>query len=107
MAAADNSGSGLKSAYEAALEKLESQGISRPDDEALSSSARKGMAEARRRRDAKLAEVEIMHRDSLTNLVDPVERSRAEERYLLDRARIEETLESAIARLRSGSDTNG
>ena len=102
MSAADDSAPPLKSAYEAALEKLESRGIPRPDQAALSDHKREAMAEARRRGKAKLAELEIMHRDARAALADPIERANAEEHYQIDRRRIEEALERELAQLRSG-----
>jgi len=59
------------------------------------------MAEARRRSQAKLAELEIMHRDSLKSVQDPLERSQSEERYGGERRRIEQALERELERLRS------
>jgi hypothetical protein len=96
----DPSSRGLRSAYEAALSRLESQGISRPDEGALSDSTREAIAEARRRAEAKLAELEIMHRDKLAGLRDPMTRGEAEEHYRRDRQRTEEALERELAKLR-------
>ena len=104
MSDSDASAPRLKSAYEAALEKLESRGISRPDEEALSEATRAAMTEARRRTDAKLAELEIMHRDDLARVPDPMARAEAEERYRIDRRRIEDALERELSRLREGGD---
>ena len=92
---------GLKSAYEAALEKLDAKGISRPDDSALTNDARQAMAEARQRARAKLAELEILHGDQMQGQTDPSERSQAEERYQTDRRRIERALDDKLARLRT------
>ena len=92
---------GLKSAYEAALEKLDAEGISRPNDNALTDDARQAMAEARRRAEAKLAELEILHGDQMRDQTDPIERSQAEERYRIDRQRIERRLDDELVRLRA------
>ncbi len=100
MSDADEPNPGLKSAYEAALEKLESRGITRPDESALSEDIRDAMAEARRRSEAKLAELEILHRDSLAGQQDPMARSEAEQHYRIDRQRLEESLERELATLR-------
>src|SRR5436305_13070566 len=61
MAADDKGGknTGMKSAYELALERLERQGIERPREESFSDELRAGIAEARRQAEAKLAEIEI------------------------------------------------
>lgn len=97
----DSSGSsGLKSAYEAALERLEARGIAAPDSTSLSDEARRAVAEERAKADAKLAELEIMHSDKIRDMVDAIERSEAEQRYVADRQRIRDDLERRIARLR-------
>jgi hypothetical protein len=97
------SGGALKSAYEAALARLDLQGIDRPAQGALSDGARQAIAEARRRGEAKLAELEILHRDKLKGLRDPLARGEAEEHYRRDRRRVEESLERELARLRKGA----
>src|SRR5687768_18283591 len=66
--------SGMKSAYELALERLEKQGIERPREEGLSGEMKEQVAEIRRQAEAKLAELEILHRDSLRKAVDPAKR---------------------------------
>ena len=89
----------MKSAYELALERLERQGIERPQEGALSEAVREQMAEARRRAEARLAELEILHRDRLRKGAEPAEE---EEGYLRERRRIEEDRERALERLRRG-----
>lgn len=101
MSASSGSGDRLKSAYEAALERLESQGIEAPDQSALSDEARQRVAEARRKAEAKRAELEILHRKALAE-ADAEERERAEERYVDERRRIDAELEREIERLRGG-----
>jgi hypothetical protein len=93
--------SGMKSAYEAALERLEGQGIERPSEQALSAEQRERVAEARRRAEAQLAEVEILYRDQRKKATDPEALRRAEEEYQIDRRRIEERRDSEIAKVRS------
>jgi hypothetical protein len=92
--------SGMKSAYELALERMESQGIDRPREEALSEEARGQVAEARRQAEAKLAELEILHRDRVKGVYDPAKRQEEEENYLLERRRIESDRDRKIERLR-------
>lgn len=93
--------SGMKSAYELALERLESQGIERPREEALSDETREQMAEVRRRADARLAELEILHRDKLKKLPpDPAAIAEEEEHYRRERQRIEDERERKVAALR-------
>lgn len=92
--------SGMKSAYELALERLEKQGIERPREEGLSGEQREQVAEVRRQAEAKLAELEILHRDSLRKAMDPAKRQEAEEDYVRERRRIEEDRDRKIAKLR-------
>ena len=91
--------SGMKSAYELALERLEKQGIERPREEGLSGEMKEQVAELRRQAEAKLAELEILHRDSLRK-ADPGKRQEAEEDYVRERRRMEEDRDRKIAKLR-------
>ena len=97
----ENAGKGLKSAYEAALERLESQGIERPRQEALTEEVRQKMAEARSKAEAQLAQLEIMHRQRLER---SGEGGRGQELadYRAERRRIEEQRDLKIQRLREG-----
>jgi hypothetical protein len=94
--------SGMKSAYELALERLEKEGIERPREEALSPEVRERIAEARRKAEGRLAELEILHRDSLKRAHDPVKRQEEEEEYVRERRRIEEERDRGIEALRAG-----
>jgi len=100
--AKDDKAQGMKSAYELALERLESQGIERPREESLSDEVKAEMAELRRRHEAKLAELEILHRDRLKKLGDPVSRHEEEEDYRRERRRLEDDLDAKLERLRRG-----
>lgn len=93
----------MKSAYELALERLEQQGIAPPKEEALSDGTRERIAEARRRTEAKLAELEILLRDRLKTTHEADERRQAEEDYTTERKRLEEQLEREIAKLRDSN----
>ena len=99
MSASDKS-KGIKSAYELALERLEAQGIERPREEALSAETKHAIADARRQTEAKLAELEILHRDKLKKLDDPTKLAEQEEYYRLEKARIEADGEAKVAKLR-------
>jgi hypothetical protein len=94
--------SGMKSAYELALERIEKQGIERPR-EGFSEAVREQIAEARRQAEAKLAQLEILHKDSLRTQRDPVKRQEEEEEYLRERRRIEGDLERKVEKLRAGA----
>lgn len=90
----------MKSAYELALERLEAQGIERPREEALSAEVKEKIADARRKAEAQLAELEILHEDRLKTLYDPEGRQKEEEEYHDERRRIEEARDREIERLR-------
>ncbi len=90
----------MKSAYELALERLDRKGIERPG--ALDEATRGKIAEVRSRAEADLAKLEILHRERLRAQTDPLEARRAEEEYAIDRRRLEERRDDAIASLRDG-----
>ncbi|MEM6797225.1 MAG: hypothetical protein AAF725_24850 [Acidobacteriota bacterium] len=92
----------MKSAYELALERMEKQGIDRPDRDALSDEDRAKMAEIRRRAQAKVAEREILHREKLAGLASPIEREQEEAEFRREKQRIEAERDSEIAALRRG-----
>jgi hypothetical protein len=94
----------LKSAYELALEQLDSSGIGRPDQDALSEETRAAVAEIRRKAEAKLASLEILHGQRLAELGDPTTRQQAEQEYRAEKAGIIERRERDIDRLRASAD---
>lgn len=91
---------GMKSAYELALERLEKQGIDRPREENLTAEAREKMAEARRKAEARLAELEILHKNRLKTVMEPGKRQEEEEDYVRERRRIEDERDRKIEELR-------
>lgn len=95
----------LKSAYELAMERLLAKdreaGIAEP--KRLTAKQKKQIAELRRKARARLAELQILHRDQIVGEADPAKIDEAEENYRRDRDRVERTLESDIARVKSGS----
>lgn len=94
--------SGMKSAYELALERLEKQGIERPREESLTAEAREKVAEIRKKAEAKLAELEILHKDRLKGVWEPDKRQEEEDEYVRERRRIEEERDRKIEELRRG-----
>src|SRR6185295_18918370 len=92
--------SGMKSAYELALERLESQGIERPREESLSDEARRQMAEVRSKAEARIAELEILHQNRLKSIFDPVKRQEEDDDYVRERRRIEDDREARLDTLR-------
>lgn len=99
-ATAGSKASGMKSAYELALERMEGQGIARPREEELSDEFRQKVSEIRRQTEAKLAEVEILHHDRLKSMYDPVKRQEEDDNYLLERRRLEAERDRKIEKLR-------
>lgn len=91
--------SGMKSAYELALERLERQGIERPREESFSDEKRTQIAEVRRQAEAKLAELEILHKDRMKTS-DPSKRQEDEDDYLRERRRIEDDRDRKVEKLR-------
>ena len=92
----------MKSAYELALERMESEGIERPRDEAFSDEVLAEMGEIRQRAEAKLAELEILHAKKLAETLDPVAAQEQERNYRAERERIESRRDRDIETRRSG-----
>lgn len=90
----------MKSAYELALERMEREGIEKPRQDAVSDDVRRQMEEARQRAEAKLAELEILHRDRLKRLYEPEARRQEEEDYRRERRAIEASRDDRLAKLR-------
>ena len=93
----------MKSAYELALERLERDGIERPREEGLDAALRDQIAEVRNRTEASLAQLEILLRDRLRTLHDPVERADAQKEYAVERQRLERQRDHKIDQLRDPS----
>ena len=94
---------GMKSAYDLALERLDEQGIDRPQEDSLAPEVRAEIAEVRQRTEASLAQLEILLRDRLSAVHDPIERAEAQKEYSIDRQRLEEQRDRKIDKLRTGS----
>ena len=92
----------VKSAYELALDRLESEGIERPREAALSEEERAQLSEVRQQAAAKLAELEILHRDRLSRILEPEQRQQEEDEYVRERRRIEEQRDRKLERAREG-----
>ena len=102
---AKDKSSGMKSAYELALERLERQGIDRPREDSLTDEVREQMAEVRRKAEAKAAELEILHRDRLAKLGDPAQREAEQADFRRERLRIEEGRDRKLRRLLSEAES--
>jgi hypothetical protein len=92
--------SGMKSAYELALERMEKQGIERPREESFGDELREKIAETRRKAEAKIAELEILHKNSMKSVYDHAKRQEDEEAYHRERRRLEEERDRKIEELR-------
>ncbi|MDA8017389.1 MAG: hypothetical protein MPN21_08050 [Thermoanaerobaculia bacterium] len=90
----------MKSAYELALERLESQGIERPDAAKLGEDVKARMAEIRAKAEAELAQTEILHRQRRAKVASPGEQEKEDEEYAIDRRRIEDQRDRKLAELR-------
>ena len=90
----------MKSAYELALERMEKQGIERPREENFSDELQEKIAEAKRKAEARIAELEILHKNRLKTMMDPGKRQEEEEEYVRERRRIEDDRERKIEELR-------
>jgi hypothetical protein len=92
----------LKSAYELAIERFQ-----RKDAEAgivqqaLTDGQRAAIAEIRSRFQAKIAELEILHRGNVTGMMDPAEREAADAEYRQERGRLERERDSKIEQVRA------
>ncbi len=93
---------GLKSAYELALERMQQDGIEPPREDSMDQKARDAVAEIRRRAEAKLAELEILHKDRLARAASFADQEKERSEFALDRARIEEDRDRQIERYRQG-----
>ena len=91
-----------KSAYELAMERLTAQdraaGIKKRP---LTDDQKKRIADLRQKAKASLAELEILHDQSITDAMgDPEKLSEINQHYEIDRKRIESRLEDDVARIK-------
>ncbi len=94
----------MKSAYELALERMESQGIERPREDALTDAQRQEVQDIRSKADAKIAELEILHRKATESPDTPPEqRAQAEAELKAEVQRVEERRDAQIRKLRQKS----
>jgi hypothetical protein len=95
----------LKSAYELALERLRAQDKEQGVQETkpLTRQQKDEIARLRENAQAKLAELEILHRKHRVEAAgDPEKLQQVEQHYQIDRQRVDSALESRIARVRRG-----
>ena len=93
----------LKTAYELALERMESDGIKAPRAEVFDAETLAAIAEIRSQSKAKLAELEILHDKRIATVFDPAKREQEERGYQAERRRLEERQDFKIAEIREQS----
>jgi hypothetical protein len=91
-----------KTSFELAMERLRAAEPAGTKASALSSQQKEKIAESRRIAASRLAECEILFRDSLKQIQDPTEREKAESEYAIDRKRIHDDCERSIDGIRGG-----
>lgn len=97
------SGDRLKSAYELAMERFQKKdaeaGITQTP---LTEEQKAAIAEVRSRYQAKIAELEILHRSKLMGMHDPGARELEEDGYRRERERLNSERETKISAIRPG-----
>ena len=92
-----------KSAYELAMERLRKQDAEQGRlDQPLTDQQKKAIEEARRACQAKIAQLEIMHRSRLAGVDDAEARATLERAYRRDVERATDDRDRAIAKIRRG-----
>ena len=93
----------VKSAYELAMERFKKQdkdaGIERTP---LTGQQKAAIAEIRNVYEAKLAEADLLHQDTMLTTLDPAEREKRDEEYRRDRERLSTERDSKIEKARRG-----
>lgn len=102
--ASNDKAKGMKSAYELALERMESQGIDRPSATTLSDATKQAIADARALTQAKIAELEILHRDQMAKLTDPMKREEQEEFYLREHETLTRDGEAKVDKIKAAAE---
>ena len=94
----------LKSAFELAMDRLKSKDLAEGVEEAapLTKAQKSRIAELRSEAQAKLAELEILHRKNVQGTSDPVALAKIEENYAIDRSRAESRRDDEIAKVHRG-----
>jgi len=92
-----------KTAFELAMERLNAEDREAGTKEtSLTPKQKEAIAEARRVASSRLAEREILFRDSMKKTPEPETREKAEAEYQIDRQRIHDDCERAIEAIRKG-----
>ena len=96
----------LKSAFELAMDRLKAKDLADGVEETtpLSKAQKSRIAELRAEAQAKLAELEILHRKNVAGTSDPAAIAKLEENYATDRGRAESRRDGEIAKVHRGKD---
>jgi hypothetical protein len=94
----------LKSAFELAMERLKSKDLAEGVEESapLTKPQKERIASIRGEAQAKLAEIEILHRKNVAGVTDPAALAKLEENYAIDRGRAESRRDAEIEKVRRG-----
>jgi len=94
----------LKSAFDLAMERLKARDLAEGVEEAkpLTKAQKTRISELRTEAQAKLAELEILHRKNVAGTSDPAVLAKIEENYAIDRGRAESRRDSEIAKIHAG-----
>ena len=92
----------LKSSFELAMERLKSKDLAEGVEDAapLTKAQKTRIAELRSEAQAKLAELEILHRKNVAGIGDPAALAKIEENYATDRGRAESRRDAEIEKVR-------
>ena len=94
---------GLKSAYELAMERLKKKDADAGVESLPVSDAQKAaIAEARNFYDAKIAEQEVLFQSKLSATFDPTERETLQQEYRRERQHLTSARDAKVARIRRG-----
>jgi hypothetical protein len=94
----------LKSAFDLAMDRLRARDAAEGVEEAkpLTKAQKERIAELRTEAQAKLAELEILHRKNLGGVTDPAAVAKIEENYAIDRGRAESRRDAEIEKVKKG-----
>ena len=94
----------LKSAFDLAMERLKARDLAEGVEETkpLTKAQKDKIAQLRAEAQAKLAELEILHRKNLAGTSDPAVLAKIEENYAIDRGRAESRRDSEIEKVHKG-----
>jgi hypothetical protein len=93
----------LKSALELAMERLKQKDAeSGVESRPLTDQQKAAIAEVRNFYEAKLAEIDVLHRSQLRGIADPDAREALEQEYRRDRDRLASERDSKVEKIRRG-----